>query len=370
MHRSWRKILLAVVALVVVGGLLYRSRNAIGLQGFSWASLAGAVRDANGWLLLLALAGIYAAFFLRSLRWVRFCRYLGNAGVWSVYRSTLVGFSVTFLLGRAGEPIRPLLIARKEKLPVSPMFGIYVLERLFDVGATATLAGITLLLFPHLAVPGTESARWLAVARSTGITLLVGFAAAVIFLIYFRLHGAQWMERRLQGWRSHRGWRARVAGLFSGFGDGLQAIRTRGDLAVAVGYSVSHWLLIVFIYVWIMHSFGGRLAEIGVPGAMLVLAFSMVGSAVQLPGVGGGSQVACYIAFTLFFGVESGPALVAAVVTWLITFAGATLAGIPMLVQEGWSMGELRRIARAEAEAEAAGSHIPAPEPHREEPRS
>ncbi|MGH9795693.1 MAG: hypothetical protein ACRD5G_13055, partial [Candidatus Acidiferrales bacterium] len=71
----------------------------------------------------------------------------------------------------------------------------------------------------------------------------------------------------------------------------------------------------------------------------------------QLPGVGGGSQVASYIAFTLFLGVESGPALVAAIVIWLITFAGSTLAGVPLLVHEGWSMSELRRIARSDAES-------------------
>jgi len=366
MRGSLRRILLAVVVVAVLGALLYRARDAIGLKDFSWASLGETLRNANWWLLLLSLAAIYFAFLLRSLRWVRFCRYMGKPGLWSVYRSTLAGFAAIFLLGRAGEPIRPILIARKEKMPISSMFGIYVLERLFDAGSTVVIAGITLLLFPHLVAAGSESARWLAVARTTGTTLLLGLIAAVAFLIYFRLHGAQAMERRLESWKTHHGWRARVAGIFGGFSEGLQAIRTVADLAIALAYSAVHWTLIVLIYVWISHSFGGRLATVDMPGAMLVLAFSMVGSTVQLPGVGGGSQVACYIALTLFLGVESGPAVAAAVVIWLITFAGSTLAGIPLLMHEGWSMGELRRMARAEAEAEASGTHIPAPpEPHR-----
>ncbi len=66
-----------------------------------------------------------------------------------IYRSTIIGFAAVFVLGRAGEPVRPLLIARKEKMPVSSMFGIYVLERLFDVCATAVLAGISLLFSPR-----------------------------------------------------------------------------------------------------------------------------------------------------------------------------------------------------------------------------
>jgi hypothetical protein len=248
------------------------------------------------------------------------------------------------------------------------MFGVYVVERLFDTAATVIMVGLALLVFPQHVVPGAESARWMTVARTAGTVLLIGLLAAIAFLVYMRVHGAQAMQRRLEPWRTHHGWRARVAGLFSGFVEGLQSIRTTGDLAAAVGSSTVHWALVVGCYMWISWSFGGKLAQVDMPGALLVLAFTMVGSTVQLPGVGGGSQLACYLALTLFLGIESGPAIVAAVVIWLITFAGSTLAGVPLLVREGWSMGELRRMAKAEAEAEADGGHIPAPpEPHKVE---
>jgi hypothetical protein len=79
-----------------------------------------------------------------------------------------------------------------------------------------------------------------------------------------------------------------------------------------------------------------------------------VGSAAQLPGIGGGSQLATFLVLTLIFGVEKEPAAIAAIVLWLITFAGCCLAGVPLLFREGWSMGELRRMARTEAQAEQA----------------
>src|SRR2546428_642936 len=145
-----RKLLFVALALVVLGALAYRSRRIINLQDFSWDRLVLAVRHARGSLLLVSLLAIYAAYAIRALRWARFCRYLGRPGFLSIYSATIVGFAALFLLVRAGEPIRPLVIARKERLPVSRMFGIYVLERLVDTTSTAVLGGPALLCFPEM----------------------------------------------------------------------------------------------------------------------------------------------------------------------------------------------------------------------------
>ncbi len=360
MRGSLRKLLVVALVLVVLGALIYRSRSAITLQGFSWDRLGHSVQQARVSLLLLSLATIYACYAIRALRWVRFSRYLGRPTFRNVFRSTLIGFATIFLLGRAGEPIRPLLIARKDGLPVSGTFGIYVLERVFDTGSTAVIAVLSLLLFPETLSSGGATAAWEARARATGVVLLVGLLAAIIFLVYFRLYGAGALERRLEGWRAGAGWRRRTAGIFAGFSEGLQAIQTFPDLLTATFYSTLHWALIAMVYLWVAHSFGGRLGELDFPGAMLVLAFTMVGSTLQLPAVGGGSQAASFLAFTVIFGVEKEPAAAAAITLWLITFSAVTLVGVPLLIREGWSMGELRRLARAEAEA--AGAHAAEPD--------
>jgi hypothetical protein len=86
------------------------------------------------------------------------------------------------------------------------------------------------------------------------------------------------------------------------------------------------------------------------------MAFTLVGSAVQLPGVGGGSQVASFLAYTAIFGVESEPAAAASIVMWLITFAACSLLGVPLLIHHGFSIGKLREM--AEREKEAAGERV------------
>jgi uncharacterized protein (TIRG00374 family) len=357
MRKSLRQSLLLVLAMAVVGILLYRSRGAIGLEGFDWSRLWASVAQARPLPLLLSIVAIYAAYAVRALRWARFSCYQGRLGFSSLFSATLIGFSAVFLLGRAGEPIRPLLIARKERLPVSSAFGIYVLERVFDVAATVVIAGLALLAFSPASLAG-ESQALLMTARTTGIALLVGLLAVVAFLLYFRLHGAEAIERRLGDWHHRPGWHARAAGLFQGFSEGLRAIRTFGDLLMALWYTAIHWAVIAAIYYWVQQSFPGRLGELSFTAALLVLAFTMVGSTVQLPGVGGGSQLASFLAFTVVFGVEKEPAAAASVVLWLVTFAACIVAGVPLLIREGWSMGELRRLAREEKEAEALGTHV------------
>jgi hypothetical protein len=243
-------------------------------------------------------------------------------------------------------------------MAVSGMFGIYVLERLFDTAATAVIAGASLLLFRSELTAGGE---WEGRIRAAGGALLGGLVVFAALLVYFQMHGAGFLQRRLSGWRKADGWRGFVATQFSEFSDGLQAIRGLSDWWMAVAYSALHWGLVVFIYLLVMRSFDGPIGQLTYSNAMLVLAFTMLGSLVQLPGVGGGAQLASFIALTRIFRIEQEPAAAAAVVTWLITFAGSCLAGLPLLIHEGLSMGELRRLASAEVEAETHGQHARLP---------
>src|ERR1700730_16754050 len=144
--RAWsRKLVFVAAVLIVLGFVIYRSRGLFHFGDFSGEKLLHALRETNPFLLFLSIVAIYGCYALRSLRWQVFQRNLGPSHFWTIYSATLAGFASVFLLGRAGEPVRPMLLARTEKLPLSGMFGIYVLERVFDIASTAVIAGIGLL---------------------------------------------------------------------------------------------------------------------------------------------------------------------------------------------------------------------------------
>jgi hypothetical protein len=335
---------------LVIAFLLYRSRSFLHLSQFSGTRLWDAIRGANYWYLLLAVLTIYACYALRALRWEKFQAHVGQARFWHIYAMNLAGFSALFLLGRAAEPVRPLLISRKDKIPLADTFGIYALERILDAACTAVLASIGLLVFEssgHLANEGAGSAFEKG-ARTAGTAFSIGAIVAISALVYLRLHGSAVLERRMEGWLAAHGWRASFARILLGFARGVQTVRTWGDLFAAVFLSLLHWILVVLCYFLVTKSFGGQLATLTFSDAMLVLVFTMVGSAVQLPGVGGGAQALSIVAFTRLYGVGEEAAVAAAMVLWLVTFASCTLAGVPLLLKEGLSLGELRRMRQQE----------------------
>jgi hypothetical protein len=217
------------------------------------------------------------------------------------------------------------------------MYGIYALERIFDVISAAVVAGIALLV----------EKRHVPVANTTGTVLIVGVAGVIAFLIYFRLHGTAALEKAFRGWQESPGWRGKVAGTILGFARGVRIIRTWSELGLAILLSVAHWGLVFLVYVWITYSFRGKFVQLSFADVLLLMAFTLAGSIFQLPLAGGGSQLAA-ISVYKFFGIENEPATAAAIVLWLITFAACSLVGVPSLVHEGLSIGKLKELAEHE----------------------
>src|SRR5216683_5973695 len=191
MQKTSRNLLVVLIGLLLLGLVVYLSGGFLRHENFSWGRLLHTIRGANPLLLFLSLMAIYVCYALRALRWQVFQANLGPSHFWEIYKLTLAGFSALFLLSRVGELVRPVLLARKEKLPVADMFGIYALERVFDIASTAVIAAIALLLF-------NSNPYVVEATRTTASLLVLGVIGGGGFLVYARLHGTALLERRLQ----------------------------------------------------------------------------------------------------------------------------------------------------------------------------
>ena len=351
MDAKSRKWWLVGLGLLVVGALAYRFRHIFAsVREFNWRSLWQAVQGVNPWYILACVFLIYICYALRALRWQNFQKHIGQAHFWNILSSTIAGFSAVFAMGRLGEPVRPVLISRKDKIPLADSVGLYALERLLDLAfAILILASwfltttIQKYIYSDIASPVLEGAR-----KTAGTILTFGIVGLVTVIVYIRTHGAFALERRMQDWLAIHGWRASVAEIVLGVARGLKTIRSWNDLLIAGAISAVHWMLIILIYYLVPLAFGGQLAALRFQDSILVLAMTLVGSIFQLPGVGGGPQLVMTGAYTSLFGVPRESAVAAAMVLWLITFASCIFAGLPILFREGWSLGDLRKMREQE----------------------
>ena len=349
MQKSSRKLLVVLLLLAVVGFVLYRSSSLMHSGDFVANSLR-AIRRADPLLLGLSVVAIYVCYAIRALRWQVLQRNLGPSRFWQIYAMTLAGFAAVFLLGRPGEPVRVLLLSRKEQLPIADLFGIYLVERILDTASTLVVAALGLLLIESRHGVDESAAKFVPAFQAAGALLGVVVLAAIAFLIFLRVRGTAMLEKSLGAWLAAHNWKTRIAKIILGFARGVQTVRTWGDLALATFYSATHWFLVLIVYLWVARAFGSRLGQLNLGDAMLIMAFTLVGSVVQLPGIGGGSQLASILVFTKVFGVEPELATAAAIVLWLITFAASTLVGVPLLIHQGLSLGQLKEMAEHEKE--------------------
>ena len=199
MNSRLKKWLLVAAALVAVGYLVYRFRTVLNLANFSAASLWSTIRGINLSLLCLALLLIYACYAVRSLRWQAMQRNIGPSRFLDVFTVTLAGFAAVNILSRVGEPIRPLLLARKAKHPVADIFGIWALERLIDTASFAIILAIGLISYRQRAGTGEMSAT-IAAAKVGGRLLGGAVVAVIVVLAYLRLHGTALLESRMRLW--------------------------------------------------------------------------------------------------------------------------------------------------------------------------
>jgi uncharacterized protein (TIRG00374 family) len=350
MRSSSRKLVYILFAAALIGFVIYRSSDLFHSGDFL-ANLWKAVRRANPALLGLSTVAIYACYAIRALRWQVLQRNLGPSRFWQIYAMTLAGFAAVLALGRPGEPIRVLLLARKEKLPAADLFGIYLVERILDTASTLVVAALALLLIKSGMESKETAGKFVPAFQAAGALLGVGVLGAIAFLVFLRVRGTTLIAQRLAPWLGAHNWKARVARILVGFARGVQTIRTWGDLALAGLYSALHWILVLYVYQWVIRAFGGSLADFRLGDAMLVMAASLVGSIVQLPAFGGGSQVASFLVFTKVFGIETELATAVAAVIWLITFAAVAVIGLPLLLHQGVSLAKLRQMAAEERES-------------------
>jgi len=327
---------------------------------FDWASFAASWRTADFRLIALALVVIQVNYVMRAMRWAVFLRpALRVAGTkpvqwWSLVGSQFVGFTGLAVFGRIGELIRPLLISRRTGLSFSSQIAVVAVERVFDLGAFGLIFSLNLVFATGLrTLPHHELFHRVGYAI-VALTLSIG-----VFVIAVRLSGNAVASgtQRLIGLVSKPAGES-IAAKVLAFRDGLNVIDNLTDLVVAAGLSIVLWLTIALTYILVMKAFPAPLHDLTVAHTILLLGFSVVGSIVQLPGVGGGAQALTISALTQLFGIPGELAVSAGLMVWLVSSMSVIPVGLVYAKIEGISIRQAARGSEDAEEAIVAGSEI------------
>lgn len=328
----------ALILLLAVGLLAWF------LRGVHLADVWREIQEGRLDLLGSAVLAVAATYVLRAVRWQYLLMPLGRPGFGPVFRTTVIGFAATSLLpARAGEVVRPYLLARREGMSATATFATIIVERLLDTLTVLLLFASYLLVFDqgmhgrNPAVFGALKAGGVAV----GIAAVVGLAVMMAAAGHPERLG-RWalkIERVLPARLAHA-----VSKLVRLFTTGLAVVRQPGRLLMASALSLPLWLAIA-AGIWLTSlAFG---IDMPFPGSFVLLALLVVGVAVPTPGAVGGFHEAYRLGVTAFFGAPNDRAVGAAIVLHAISFILVAIVGVVFMAQDGLSLSRVSGMARS-----------------------
>jgi len=316
-------------------------------RSLNWAEVREAVSHANLYLLGLAAAIISLSYLFRAARWGALLAPLSPASLKNLFIATTVGFGAVFLVGRAGEVVRPAVLPMRDpNIRPSASFVTILVERIYDLFAVAILFAANLLWFTPPANAAVEFGR----VRIVGLVLLAATIFGALGLTQFRKKSPRaiaWLKERIEGRRfiPERLSRA-VISVLEQLARALRVLVDARELAVTVGWTAVVWVSIGFASMLVFRAFG---LPFGMSETVFVLGWSLVGSLVPTPGGAAGAFHAATAAGLVFLGVPLETAAAVAIVLHMIDFSPAIVFGFIYLIKGDINLSRLRSVTSSEA---------------------
>ena len=252
-----------------------------------------------------------------------------------------------FLIGRAGEVVRPVVLPMRDpRVRPSASFVTIMVERIYDMVAVIVLFAVNLLWFRPPASLQNDFTK----VRATGLGLLIATALGIAALTWYRKRSAlviSYVNRVFDrlGFVPQRLVKL-IVSMLEQLARALRVLVNFAELAETIGWTALIWLAIAFANLLIIRAFG---LNFGLTETVFVLGWSLAGSLVPTPGGAAGAFHAATAAGLLFLGVERDIAAAIAIAMHIIDFGPAVLFGFVYLVRGDLNFSKLRALASSEA---------------------
>jgi hypothetical protein len=307
-------------------------------------SMAGA----NSLLLAGACAIALFAYWLRAVRWQLILRPVGRVRHSSAVLATAVGYAALSLLpARMGDLIRPLILARRDKISASASLASILTERVFDLWSVVLLFLVFIVWPPAMPNLDGQAQRSLEVLSLSGYLVGAGLIVATIVLLGLFRYQERFVDALTKPvlWVRPQ-WRESIANFFHHFLDGLRVIQRPRDLLVTTLASLALWYVICWQVQLTLLAFDLHLP---LRASFLLVTLAVLGLAVPTPGGVGGFHKATQLGLMTFFSVELNEATGIAIAYHAICFLPITVVGLACLPLLGVGLRDVKAMSTDEA---------------------
>jgi glycosyltransferase 2 family protein len=321
-----------------------------------WELVFSSLRKADSLLIALAVGIVCLGYLIRAVRWRVLLEPITQSSLKELFATTTVGFAAVFLVGRAGEIVRPMwLPLRDERVRPSAALVTIGIERIFDLASLIVFFAVNMLFLVRNPAREQDFAFWGYVSYLLLGGVVAGFA--FLYLFYFaspRLIPA--IDRFLRRIRIPM----RLVGLITGLlGQLAAALSVLTDWKETV--RVAFWTFILWLTIlaptWlVLIAFDLHLS---LSAAVFVMGFASISSLIPTPGGAAGAFHLATAQAIVMLGVGREQAMASAIVMHLVYFAPAILFGIYYFLHGDMSLRKFKGLLSSEGAVEEIKSDAP-----------
>lgn len=329
-------------------------------RNLDWNEVKQSLRRADGIDLLLAVFIICIGYFLRAVRWKVLLEPITETNLKELFATTTVGFAAIFLIGRAGEIVRPMwLPMRDHRVRPGTALVTIGMERVFDLASLICFFSVSLIWFNAPAGHGSEFAYIKLVGNLMLAAAILGIVSLVIYqrrsepiIAWFtRFTDRKFIPGRL---------RAIFLSLLRQLATSLKVLRSWREIFWVSFWTVALWLAISIPTWLVLRAFDLPLTFVD---SIFVMGVASMGSLVPTPGGAAGAFHAATAGSLLLLGVAQDKAAAASIILHLVYFAPAIVFGLYYFLHGDISVARFRSLMSSENAVEEIESDSPDFEP-------
>jgi len=314
------------------------------LWNVDFEDMMSGLAQANPWLIALAAGLALLSYWARVIRWILILRPVAKVRHSSAVLATVVGYAaITLLPARMGDILRPVILAKRDRFPVSAGLASILTERVFDLWTVVLFFLVFLIWPPAMADLDADAEANLRLLQISGYVVGIILAAGTLILLGLFRYQDRFVEVLSKPIaRFAPSWREPFANFLNHFLDGLRVLQRPRDLLITMTASFVLWYIIFWQVKVTLMAFS---LDLPLRASFLLVTLAVIGLAIPTPGGVGGFHKATQVGLTTFFGVELNLATAIAIIYHAICFVPITIIGLFCLPLLGMKFSDMRDMA-------------------------